>query len=109
MEQPKFLEQHVFNGLTNVNKSKDENSAHQFSEKDFAVVLERCAYFGIGIYTIESFLDGESYGASVHEDFRKKATDAAWYNKVFSTFNHTQEGLTFSASYKVSKKLLDRY
>lgn len=109
MEQPQFLEQYVFKGLTNVNPAKTEDAVHHFSEKDFEEVLNRCAYFGIGIYTIESFLDGESFGASVHEDFRKKATDAAWYEKAFATFRMTTPGMTYCGTYKVSLKLLARY
>lgn len=109
MEQPEFLEQHVFNGLTNVNESKEDNAPQHFSEKDFDEILNRCEYFGIGIYTIESFKDGDSYGASLHEDFRKKATDASWYDKAFSTFRLSQDGMTYTGTFKVSLKLLARY
>jgi hypothetical protein len=109
MEQNEFLEQYVFKGLKNANDTKDEKAPQHFSEKDFEEVLKRCEYFGIGIYTIESFFEGSSYGASVHEDFRKKATDAAWYEKAFSTFRLTQPGMTYMGTYKVSLKLLARY
>ncbi len=109
MEQPQFLEQHVFNGLTNVNDSKTEDAISHFSEKDFEEILNRCEYFGIGIYTIESFKDGESYGASLHEDFRKKATDAAWYRKAFKTFRLSKTEMTYAGTFKVSLKLLARY
>ena len=109
MEQPEFLTTYVFKGLTNVHESKDENAEPHFSEKDFEAVLERCEYFGIGIYTIESFSEGKSNGKNIHEEFRKKATDAAWYNKAFSTFRMTTPGMTYAGTYKVSLKLLARY
>lgn len=108
MEQAQFLEEHVFKGC-NIQKTPSEPTNFHFSEADFATILERCEYFGIGLYSIETYLNDAIYGASHHEDFRKKATDAAWYKKAFSTFHHTQEGLTYAATYKVSKKLLDRY
>ncbi|MDC1194060.1 MAG: hypothetical protein P8M61_10390 [Crocinitomicaceae bacterium] len=109
MEQQQFLEEHVFKGLKSAIAPKTEPQVHQFNQEDFKVLLERCEYYGIGIYTIEAFLDGETYGASRHEDFRKKATDSAWYEKAFSTFSHTQEGFMYAATYKVSLKLLARY
>ena len=44
----------------------------------------------------------------MNEDFRKKATDPRWYKKAFLTFKTTEKKLNYSATYKVSNKLLAR-
>jgi hypothetical protein len=108
MEQKDFLATKVFVNLTNLNDGFDEKENLHFSESDFEVVLERAAYFGIGIYTIEGWLDGVLHQTANHEDFNKKATDPQWYTKTLKTFRMRQPGLTYSAKYKVSKKLLAR-
>jgi hypothetical protein len=108
MEQVEFLEQKVFNDLKNVNDGFDEVTNLHFNEWDFAIVLQRAEYFGIGIYEIQAWLDGVLYDIEVHEHFKKKATDPSWYKKVLMTFSTLQKGLTFTASYKVSTKLLAR-
>lgn len=104
MEQTDFLNKHVFIGLKNLNKAKDELAC--FSEADFAVVLERVEHFGIGIYTIESSLKGKVVGVIKHEEHKKKATNSKWYNKAYLTAKTRQAGLSFAATYKVSAKLL---
>ncbi|WP_341226805.1 hypothetical protein [uncultured Arcticibacterium sp.] len=109
MEQAEFLEKHVFVGLENLNNGVDESGNHYFSQADFEKVLERVEYFGIGVYKINTIHNGEAFGESEHEKFKKKATDPKWYNKAFLTFTHRQEGLLYAASYKVSGKLLARY
>lgn len=109
MTEQAFLEKHIYKGLSNLNEGQTENPIFRFSEKDFALFLERAAYYGLRVYTIETFLDDQVHGAANHEDFRKKATDAAWYEKAFATFRLTQVGLTYSATCKVSVKLLERY
>lgn len=108
MEQTEFLEQYVFAGLKNLNDGFDDASIHYFSEEDFEKVLHRVAHFGIGIYTIKPWFDGEFYPPASHEDRNKKTTDSSWYNKAFKTFTFRQEGMYYSATYKVSKKLLAR-
>ncbi|AWW00615.1 hypothetical protein [Arcticibacterium luteifluviistationis] len=109
MEQAEFLEKHVFAGLENLNDGFDESGNHYFSQEHFEKVLEQAEYFGIGIYKITPFYNGEAYGVAEHESFKKKATDPKWYNKAFLTFTHRQEGLLYAATYKVSGKLLARY
>lgn len=108
MEQIKFLEKNVFQGLKNLNDGFDLVNTHYFSEADFEVVLQRVEYFGIGIYEVKPWFDGDFYGVSVHEEFKKKATDPKWYKKAFLTYKMRQAGLIYSARYKVSKKLLAR-
>ena len=108
MEQRQFLEQNVFTNLKNLNTDFDNNPVYYFSEADFAVVLERVAHFGIGLYTIEPRFNDVSAEVSHHEKYKKKATDSNWYNKAFLTSKHVQPGMEYSATYKVSAKLLAR-
>ena len=108
MEQAEFLQQHVFSDLKNLNDGFDQEDIHYFSESDFDTILERAEHFGIGIYEIKPFFNGETYKVSGHLDHNKKATDPKWFKKAFLTFRMGQSGLIYSASYKVSKKLLAR-
>lgn len=106
MEKNEFLKQHLFADLTNLNnKSEAENDFH-FSEEDFGTIIERAEHLGIGIYTIETTLDGKKYAATGHEDLKKKATDHRWYKKAFLTYKTGQPGLIYAGTYKISPKLL---
>ncbi len=108
MEQTEFLEKNVFADLKNMNDGFDEETIHYFSESDFETVLKQVEHFGIGIYGMKTFLNGEFHADSAHDDHNKKATDPKWYKKAFKTFKTRQAGLLFAATYKVSKKLLER-
>ena len=108
MEQNEFLDKNVFKGLEKLNDGFKEEAVPFFSESDFAIVLERAEYFGIGIYSIEPWHNGELYDVITHENLKKKATDPRWYQKAFQTFQYRQPGLLYSATYKVSSKLLTR-
>ncbi len=108
MEQTEFLEKNVFTDLKNMNDGFDEETIHYFSESDFETVLKQVEYFGIGVYEIKTWIKNDLFGVSSHEDRNKKATDPKWYNKAFLTFKTRQTGLLYAATYKVSKKLLER-
>lgn len=108
MEQAEFLQKNVYTDMTNLNDGFDEESVLYFSESDFETILDKVEHYGIGLYTIKTSLAGEYHAETSHEDHKKKATDAKWYKKVFKTFKMGQEGLLYSATYKVSKKLLAR-
>lgn len=108
MEQTEFLEKKIFIDLKNLNDGFDKETIQHFSESDFEIVLQRVEHFGIGVYKIEPWLNSEFYAAATHEDFKKKATDSRWYKKAFLTFKFRQSGLSYSATYKVSNKLLSR-
>jgi hypothetical protein len=108
MEQEKFLEQHIFTGLKNLNNGFGEDEIQFFSESDFEIVLQRAEHFGLSIYSINPWIKSEVLEASSHEDHKKKATDPKWYKKEFLTLKTSQAGLFYSAKYKVSKKLLAR-
>lgn len=109
MEQTEFLEKHIFTDLKNLNEGLDQDTVSYFSEADFEVLLEKVKYYGIGVYKIESWLDGEVSGVATHEDFKKKATDPKWYKKAFLTFKSRQPRLSYSGTYKVSNKLLAKF
>ncbi len=106
MEQTEFLEKNVFTDLKNLNEGDDKEIVQYFSETDFEVVLQRVEHFGIGVYGIESWLNGEVSAVATHEEFKKKATDPKWYKKAFLTSKSRESGLLYSATYKVSNKLL---
>ena len=108
MEQEKFLEQHIFTGLKNLNDGFAKDEIQFFSESDFEIILQRAEHFGLSIYSIDPWIKSEVLEASSHEDHKKKATDPKWYKKEFLTLKTRQEDLLYSAKYKVSKKLLAR-
>jgi len=108
MEQTEFLEKNVFTDLKKVNTGPDQEHIHHFSEADFEIVLQRVEHFGIGIYAIEAWRDGEFFAVAKHDDLKKKATDPRWYKRAFLTFKTRQPELAYSATYKVSNKLLAR-
>jgi len=108
MDQEKFLEQNIFNGLKNLNNGFGKDGIQFFSESDFEIVLQRAEHFGLSIYSIETWIKSEALKASSHEEHKKKATDPKWYTKEFLTLKTNQNGLFYSAKYKVSKKLLAR-
>jgi len=108
MEQTEFLEQHVFKGFKNLNDGFDQEDIHYFSEADFEIILQRVEHFGISIYEMKPWLNGKFCDISIHGDHNKKATDPRWYKNAFLTFKKSQAGLFYSATYKVSKKLLAR-
>ena len=106
MEKTEFLEKDIFNGLENLNENADTEGTHYFSEEDFAKVLERTEHFGIGIYKIEPLHEGKAYAVKEHETYRKKATDPRWYKNAFIEFKKTKLDLKYSATYRVSSRLL---
>ena len=108
MTQTQFLEKNIFNDLKNINDGFNDEAIPYFSESDFETLLKRAEHFGLSIYTIEPYFEGESFAIVNHDTFRKKATDPKWYTKAFSEFKKSQEGLAYAATYKVSKKLLER-
>jgi len=108
MEHTEFLEKHVFNDLENLNDGFDTEITHCFSEKDFETVLKRTEHLGIDLYTVNKYIEGEPFDTANHEVYKKKATDAKWYTKAFFDFKKRQNNLVYGATYKVSKKLLER-
>ncbi len=108
MTQSEYLEKHVFTDLKNLNDGFDDASTFYFSEAEFETVLQRTEHLGIGLYKINPYFEDKEYQETTHEDHKKKATDPRWYKKAFLTLKMGQEGLIYSATYKVSKRLLAR-
>ncbi|CAM3624556.1 hypothetical protein ZORO111903_13780 [Zobellia roscoffensis] len=108
MDKAEFFDKNIFQNLKNLNTGFDSDSTQYFSEADFETVLERIENFGIGIYEIKPRLEEDFLEVKVNEDYRKKATDAKWYKRAFSDYKKQHANLKFSASYKVSDKLLNR-
>lgn len=108
MEKTEFLEKNVFQNLKNLNEETSTDAIRSFSEAEFAVVLERIEQFGIGIYKIETQQDGKSVDAKINEDYRKKATDPKWYKRAFFELKKNQPNLHYTATYRVSERLLNR-
>ncbi|WP_299209422.1 hypothetical protein [uncultured Dokdonia sp.] len=106
MEKTEFLEKHIFTDLQNLNTNVEADDIYSFSELDFGTILERIEHFGIGIYTIEGFLNGKSYDVKTNEDSRKKATDPKWYKGAYSGLKKRQADLQYTATFKISDKLL---
>lgn len=109
MEQTEFLDKILFADLKNLNEGTDKENVPYFSEEDFENLIEKVEYYGIGVYKIETWLNGKEYAVATHEDHKKKATDPKWYKKAFLTFKSRQPGLLYSGTYKVSNKLLAKY
>jgi hypothetical protein len=101
-----FLELKIFEGLENRHERIKDKSIHYFSEVDFKKVLERCEYFGLGIYKIQAWLKKKPYDTSLHEDYNKKTTHPKWYNNAFIDLKKREKDMLFSAEYRVSKRLL---
>jgi hypothetical protein len=108
MTENEFLEKNIFIDLKNTNDGFDSESLSYFSESDFQTILERIEHFGIGIYGIKPCIKGEFLEVKSNEDFRKKATDPKWYKRAFFEFKKQQANLQYSATYKVSDRLLNR-
>lgn len=106
MEKTEFLEKYIFTDLQNLNTNVEADEIYSFSEIDFATILERIEHFGIGVYTIEAFLNGASYDVKNNEDARKKATDPKWYKSAYLGLKKRQVDLQYTATFKISDKLL---
>lgn len=110
MTKSEFMDKYIFKGLTNINDGFDAQSINYFSESDFRTVLDRVEEYGVEIYGIEPWKNGEYYDCKVYESYLDIADDASnpkWYRSVFETFVLESEDLQYSASYGVSEKLLN--
>lgn len=106
MEKNEFLEKHIFTDLQKIHQESDADPIHYFSESDFAIILKRIEHFGIGVYRVESLLDGKSNSVKTNEEYRKKATDPKWYKRAYSDLKRQQTDLQYTATFRISDKLL---
>jgi len=94
-----YLNNYIFFGLKNLNTGFDVMSIAYFSEADFEIVLQRVKKYGLGIYGIEPWKNGEYFDVLCYESFSDGATDHNWYMQAFEKFKNTGEQLQYSATY----------
>lgn len=102
----KYLDKNIFSGLTNLNDGFDVPTIKYFSTSDFEKVLDRVQNFGLGIYGIETWQNGEYFGVVVNEGSGYDPTNPKWYRDAFKHFKDMNEEFQYSASYFIPDKLL---
>jgi len=105
MHKLEFLDLYIFKGLTNLNDGFDSETIKYFSQADFKVLLYNVEQYGLGIYGIEPWKDGEYYDCQVYGSHTNDCTNPAWYKKVFD--NYVKEGidLQYAASYHLPENI----
>jgi hypothetical protein len=106
MTKEEFLETYIFKGLENINDGFDGETIKYFTEQDFEKVLDRVEQYGLGVYGIEPWKDGEYYDCKIFENYTNDATDPQWYRKAFQDFLAEGNELQYSASYEVPEQYL---
>ena len=104
-----FLDLYIFKDLKNVNDGFDTEDVIYFSQEDFEVILSRVERYGLGIYGIECWRDGEFYDVSVYENKTNDPGDSSWYRKAFEQFVESNRGMQYNASFFVPEELLKGY
>lgn len=107
LKREAFLKSKFFYELTNLNDGFDAKEIYYFSEEDFEIILDRIEIYGVGIYGIEPFLNGEFYGVNVHEQFDTVPNDPSWYRLAFNEFKKSNKNLQYSATYDIPDGLLN--
>ena len=98
----KYLKEHVYKGLNNLNTGWDSPYIYYFSEEDFNIILIRVEKLGLGIYGIEPWdMDNHYYDVKGHEDYGTTPSDPIWYRKAFEEFKTSGEKLKYAASYSI--------
>ena len=103
-----FLEKNIFKGLENINDGFDSESIFYFTAVDFEIVLDRIEKYGIGIFGIEPWLNGEFYDVLSYKDFSRDPADSKWYRKAFLSLKINGSKFQYAASYDVPEKLLSQ-
>jgi len=106
LQELKFLENHIFLGLNNLNDGFDAERIFYFSESDFEIVLDRVEEFQISVYGIEPWLNKEFFDVHTYEDYNLSASDPKWYRAAFGEFKAVNRELLYSASLGVPFSLL---
>lgn len=106
-EKDAFLDSYVFCGLKNLNTGFDVASIKYFSEKDFAIVLQRVKDLGLGVYGIEPWKNESFFAVETYEDYATSCTDPAWYMTAFENFKKLRLNLKYSASYHIPADVLN--
>lgn len=109
MTKEEFLDTYIFKDLTNLNDGFDADSIKYFSKEEFEIVLDRVEQYGLSIYGIEPWKDGDFYDCKVFESYEdnfENAADPKWYRSIFEGFIAQEEVLQYAASYGVPEELL---
>lgn len=97
-----YLKNNVFYGLTNMNNGFDVDTIYYFLESDFEIILERVEKLGVGVYGIETWLNGNLYDVKGSREFGSDPLDSKWYKKAFLEFKQCSEkNLLYSATYYI--------
>ena len=107
--EERFLDQHVFYDLLNLNDGFDAPGIKYFSKDDFAKVLDRLEVFGIGVLGIEPWPNGEFGDVSTFEEYGDDPADPKWYRKAYGDFLERGIESHFSATYAIPEEILKRF
>jgi len=99
LTEERYLDQHVFYGLKNLNTGFDAPAIKYFNAADFHTVLKRCEKLGVVIMGIEPFKDGFYFDAAFPEEFDHAGIK--WYYIAFEKFESLDMELQYAASYCV--------
>lgn len=105
-KKDKYLDKHIFYGLTNLNNGFDAPTIKYFSASDFEIILHRIKENHLGITGIEPWKDGEFFGVETYESVTDNPMDPNWYFKAFEDFKSYGENLLFAATYRVPDELM---
>lgn len=109
MTKEEFLDTYIFKGLQNINDGFDVVTIKYFSEEDFSIILDRIEKYGLEIYGIEPWKEGEYYDCKTWELYgqdNSSPADPMWYRTAFGTFIDRGEKLQYSGTYGIDEKLL---
>ncbi len=106
LKKEEFLKSKIFIGLKNLNDGFDSESINYFSEYDFEIVLNRVEKYGIGIFGIEPWFNGDFYSVRVAEQLNAEPNDPNWYREAFSEFKKSGKNLQYSATYEIPNELI---
>lgn len=70
-----------------------------FNDRDFAKVLQSVEENGLGVFGIETILNGEYFSVEVFEDYQTNPYDSNWYTAAFNKLKSKNSELRYSASY----------
>lgn len=100
----KYLDEHIYYGLTNLNDGFDVESIKYFDESDFKIILERVEALELGIHGIEPWLNGSYYDVYTSNDYGLNSIDPKWYNKAFNDFISKGEFILYAATIYIPNK-----
>jgi hypothetical protein len=106
----RFMEEGVYIGLEDLNSGFDSEGIYHFSVNDFANVIDRCEYMGVGLNGIESFdispwqTEGHVYALDCVFP-AKDQNQYEWTRKYLKQFEG-QADISFSATFNIPEEVL---